>query len=38
VFPDEGHGFAKRENQLKGYGAVVQFLDKHVKSAPKPAM
>jgi dipeptidyl aminopeptidase/acylaminoacyl peptidase len=38
VFPDEGHGFAKRENQLKGYGAVVEFLDKHVKSAPKAAM
>ena len=38
VFPDEGHGFVKRENQLKGYGAVVEFLDKHVKSAPKTAM
>ena len=33
VFPDEGHGFAKRENQLKGYGAVVEFLDKYVKKA-----
>jgi dipeptidyl aminopeptidase/acylaminoacyl peptidase len=35
VFPDEGHGFAKRENQLKGYSAVVEFLDKHVKKAPR---
>jgi dipeptidyl aminopeptidase/acylaminoacyl peptidase len=35
VFPDEGHGFAKRENQLKGYGAVVEFLDKYVKQSAK---
>jgi len=35
VFPDEGHGFAKRENQLKGYGAVVEFLDKYVKKASR---
>jgi dipeptidyl aminopeptidase/acylaminoacyl peptidase len=35
VFPDEGHGFAKRENQMKGYRAVVEFLDKHVKKSPK---
>ena len=35
VFPDEGHGFAKRENQLKGYSAVVEFLDKHVKKTPR---
>ena len=38
VFPDEGHGFAKRENQLRGYGAIVQFLDKYVKNAPKLTM
>jgi dipeptidyl aminopeptidase/acylaminoacyl peptidase len=35
VFPDEGHGFVKRENQLKGYGAAVQFLDKYVKNASR---
>ena len=31
VFPDEGHGFAKRENQVKGYGAIITFLDRHLK-------
>jgi dipeptidyl aminopeptidase/acylaminoacyl peptidase len=32
VFPDEGHGFVKKENEIKGYGAVVSFLDKHLKA------
>lgn len=31
VFPDEGHGFAKKENQIKGYSAVIAFLDKYLK-------
>ena len=31
VFPDEGHGFVKRDNQVKGYGAIVTFLDQHLK-------
>jgi dipeptidyl aminopeptidase/acylaminoacyl peptidase len=31
VFPDEGHGFVKKENQTKGYGAVLTFLDKYLK-------
>jgi len=31
VFPDEGHGFVKRENEIKGYTAVVEFLDRHLK-------
>ena len=26
VFPDEGHGFVKKENEIKGYGAVLEFL------------
>jgi len=26
VFPDEGHGFVKKENEIKGYGAVIAFL------------
>jgi dipeptidyl aminopeptidase/acylaminoacyl peptidase len=34
VFPDEGHGFFRRENQLKFYGELEQFLDRHLKSAP----
>jgi dipeptidyl aminopeptidase/acylaminoacyl peptidase len=31
VFPDEGHGFLKKENEIKGYGQILQFLDKYVK-------
>jgi dipeptidyl aminopeptidase/acylaminoacyl peptidase len=31
VFPDEGHGFLKNENKIKGYTAVIAFLDKHLK-------
>jgi dipeptidyl aminopeptidase/acylaminoacyl peptidase len=31
VFPDEGHGFLKNENKIKGYSAVIAFLDKHLK-------
>ena len=34
VFPDEGHGFIKKENEIKGYGQILQFLDKYVKPAP----
>lgn len=35
VFPDEGHGFVKKENEIEGYGKVLEFLDKHLKnSAP----
>jgi dipeptidyl aminopeptidase/acylaminoacyl peptidase len=30
-FPDEGHGFRKKANQLVAYKAVLQFLDRHVK-------
>ena len=35
VFPDEGHGFVKKENQIKGYGAILKFLDEHLKGAGK---
>lgn len=31
VFEDEGHGFAKRSNQLKGYGAMAAFILKHLR-------
>lgn len=34
IFPDEGHGFVKKENEIKGYGAVITFLDKHLKNTP----
>jgi dipeptidyl aminopeptidase/acylaminoacyl peptidase len=30
-FPDEGHGFVKKENEIKGYTAVIAFLDTHLK-------
>jgi dipeptidyl aminopeptidase/acylaminoacyl peptidase len=32
VFPDEGHGFTKKKNQIEGYGAVLRFLDTHLKN------
>jgi len=31
VFPDEGHGFRKKENEIKAYGDVLVFLDKYLK-------
>lgn len=31
VFPDEGHGFVKKANQISGYTAVITFLDKYLK-------
>ena len=31
LFPDEGHGFVKKENEIKGYGAIVTFLDQYLK-------
>ncbi len=36
VFPDEGHGFTKKKNQIEGYGAILRFLDKYLKGA-RPA-
>jgi dipeptidyl aminopeptidase/acylaminoacyl peptidase len=31
LFDDEGHGFMKKENQIKGYGKIKEFLDIHLK-------
>lgn len=31
IFPDEGHGFVKKENQIKAYSKVLEFLDKYLK-------
>lgn len=31
VFQDEGHGFVKKENEIKAYGQVLVFLDKYLK-------
>ena len=33
VFEGEGHGFSKKENQLKGYKAILDFLNKYLKAA-----
>jgi len=35
VFDDEGHGFMKKENRIKGYGAVLRFLDKYLKGSER---
>ena len=31
VFDDEGHGFRKKKNQLRGYKAILSFCDKYLK-------
>lgn len=38
VFPDEGHGFVKKENEIKGYGQILQFLDKYLKGEKKESL
>lgn len=35
IFEDEGHGFVKKENQIKGYGSILTFLDEHLKGEKK---
>jgi dipeptidyl aminopeptidase/acylaminoacyl peptidase len=32
VFPDEGHGFMKKENRISGYKAVHEFLEKYLRA------
>lgn len=34
IFPDEGHGFVKKENNIVAYESVVKFLDQHLKGNP----
>ncbi|MDP4821023.1 MAG: prolyl oligopeptidase family serine peptidase, partial [Saprospiraceae bacterium] len=34
LFPDEGHGFVKKENQIEAYSKIAQFLDVHLKKKP----
>ncbi|HEY6925806.1 MAG TPA: DUF885 family protein, partial [Steroidobacteraceae bacterium] len=34
VFPDEGHGFRRKANEVRAYQTMVSFLDKYVKAAP----
>jgi dienelactone hydrolase len=33
VFPDEGHGFLKKKNQIEGYRKILEFLDRYLKGA-----
>ena len=33
LFPDEGHGFVKKENQMKAARVTLEFLEKHLKQA-----
>ena len=33
ILPGEGHGFSKRENEIKAYGAILPFLDKYLKGS-----
>lgn len=33
LFPDEGHGFLKRENRIAAQEAYLKFLDQHVRKA-----
>lgn len=35
LFPDEGHGFVKKENQMKAATATRAFLDKYLKKEPE---
>jgi dipeptidyl aminopeptidase/acylaminoacyl peptidase len=37
VFPDEGHGFVKKENEIAGYTKVIAFLDKYLKGSTSTA-
>ena len=30
VFPDEGHGFMNRQNEIRGYRAIREFLDRYL--------
>lgn len=34
IFPDEGHGFVKNENNIRAMEEVLKFLDKHLTGAP----
>ncbi|HLF35529.1 MAG TPA: alpha/beta fold hydrolase [Cyclobacteriaceae bacterium] len=36
LFEDEGHGFVKKENEMRGYSQVLAFLDKYLKKVETP--
>jgi dienelactone hydrolase len=31
VFPDEGHGFVRKENRIRAYEAILSFLERHLR-------
>lgn len=37
IFPDEGHGFVKKENNIKASEDILKFLDKYLKGIESPA-
>jgi dipeptidyl aminopeptidase/acylaminoacyl peptidase len=36
VFDDEGHGFTKKENEMRAYKSIREFLDRHLKGSAAP--
>ena len=36
VFPDEGHSFTKKKNQIEAYRRILEFLDKYLKGNKTP--
>jgi dipeptidyl aminopeptidase/acylaminoacyl peptidase len=36
VFPDEGHGFIKKENNIKAYHTALEFLDHYLRAPATP--
>ena len=37
LFPDEGHGFRKKENQMKAAKITLEFLDKYLNGSADSA-
>ena len=37
IFPDEGHGFVKKQNEISGYTQVLTFLDRYLKGGATTA-
>ncbi|EJW14945.1 peptidase S9 prolyl oligopeptidase active site domain protein [Paenibacillus alvei DSM 29] len=38
VLDDEGHGFSKKENEMRVYRAIVEFLKRHHEQEAVPAI
>jgi hypothetical protein len=36
LFPDEGHGFLRKENRITASNAYVAFLEQHLKGVTPP--